>query len=68
MSEPIWNTRITIVDLVPASSPEEAIAKLTNRAERAGLNVHHDGDETQNAFESEFLGDEVEADVRRDWR
>lgn len=64
---PIWNTRVTVIDLVPARSAEEAIRKLTERCEQRGLDVHTDGDDTQNAFVSEPLPPEVEARARADW-
>ena len=65
--EPIWNTRVTVIDLVPARNAEEAIRRLTERCEQRGLDVHVDGDDTQAAFASELLPPDMDTRARMDW-
>lgn len=67
MTEPIWNVRVTVIDLIPAGNAEDAIGKLTSRLTDAGFDVHFDGDDTQDAFESETLSPDVEATAREQW-
>lgn len=67
MSYPsIYNVRMAVVGLVPASSPEEAIRKLRNRIEEL-IEVDADYDGEAHAFESEDLGPEIEASIRTEW-
>ena len=48
----IFNVRVAVVELVEASTPAEAILELCRRLDVKGF-VPLDGDEHQDAFESE---------------
>lgn len=65
--EPIWNVRLTVIDLVPAATAEDAIAKAAARARQVGLDLFAETGYEHDAFESEDLGSEVENKVRVDW-
>lgn len=65
MTEPIWNVKVTVVDLVPAATAEAAIARLHRLLAATGVDLYPEHD---NAYESEPLGPDVEADVRTTWR
>lgn len=61
----IWNVKTTVVELIAADTADEAQDVLDRAIDRAGFNLFQDsGLNTQNAFESEPLGDDLEADVR----
>jgi hypothetical protein len=66
--EPIWNVRLTVVELVPAKTAKEAIEKVRTLVERTGVEMFDDSGSEPDAFESEPLGDDVEAHVREEWR
>lgn len=66
-NEPIWNTRVTVIDLIPATDADEAISRLSAALDGAGFDVHIDVD-TQDAFESEQLDDDAERRARDEWR
>ncbi len=68
MTEPIWNVRVTVVDLVPAATAEAAIAKLHRLLEATGVDLYPDETYESDAYESEPLGPDVEADVRTTWK
>lgn len=65
---PIWNVVATVVDLVPAATAEEAVAKLHRRLEVRGFTPHHDPARPPHAMESEPLDDGVETATRAAWR
>ena len=54
--ERVYNVRVALVDLVIASSEEEAIALMVRAIDAAGLTALDDG---HNAFESEPLATDV---------
>lgn len=61
----IWNVCTTVVDLVAADTAEEAKTLLYRAIVKAGFDVLDDtGVETERVFESEPLGDDIEAEVR----
>lgn len=67
MSEPIWNVRLVVGDLVPAATAAEALTKLKDRVTLVGVDTLEDSEETD-VFESEELDGDVETAVRKNWR
>lgn len=55
-----WNVRATVVELIEASSVEEAMRELSRRLDRAGFSIYEDpgGPNDLDAFQSEPLGDD----------
>lgn len=51
----VYNVRISVVELVDANGPEEAIASLSSKLTRAGFETFTDTDDVPDAFESEPL-------------
>lgn len=51
----IYNTFAGVIEMIEATSPEDAVEKLTERLERAGFAVFEGhGDTAPNAFESDI--------------
>lgn len=66
--DPIYNVRITIVDLVPAPNELIAITRLTAALQKAGFDLFDDDGHEPDAFESEPLDPGLEAEIRHVWR
>jgi hypothetical protein len=65
--DPIWLVCVTVIDLVPASSAEEATQKLKDRCQDRGLDIYDFNDEDTWVDESDPLEPEDEARTREDW-
>lgn len=59
----IWNVRLQVVDLVPAATAEEAVAKLASRLSDDHYLPYTEGGDPGDAFESEALDPDLESEI-----